>query len=93
MTYASTYQTNLFLSLCYFSFVSYSIRRQGPTLEDLGSILIRLGAKYAINMDGGGSSTMVYEMQSTTVNHPTCLDIPFVECQRKVASVHCISSN
>jgi exopolysaccharide biosynthesis protein len=67
------------------------MRRRGPTLEELASLFIQMGARYAINMDGGGSTTMVHQMKST-LNRPSCLDIPSVKCQRKVATVHCVSS-
>jgi exopolysaccharide biosynthesis protein len=61
---------------------------RGLALEELGQLLVELGASYAINMDGGGSSTMVYDLQ--VISRPTCLDIPLV-CQRPVATVMCIS--
>ena len=60
-------------------------------MEDLAQLLVHdVGAKYAINMDGGGSSTMVRGMKNV-VNRPTCLDIP-IKCQRPVATVICVSS-
>ena len=77
----------------------------GMTLDDLAMYMIQNGARYAINLDGGGSSTMVlYDHDDDNVdndnvdndawkvvNHPTCLDIPFIHCERPVASVICIS--
>ncbi len=33
----------------------------GATLEELGALLLRLGAWDAVNLDGGGSSSFVYE--------------------------------
>ena len=67
-------------------------KKRGLTLEDLSDLLVdeHVRAKYAINMDGGGSSTMVRDM-THVVNRPTCLDIP-LKCQRPVATVHCITS-
>jgi exopolysaccharide biosynthesis protein len=44
-----------------------SFQRRGPTLEELAELLIQEGAQYAINMDGGGSSTMA--MQITRNNN------------------------
>lgn len=60
------------------------------TLEELSLLLVENGARYAINLDGGGSSTMLYHYKE--VNRPTCLDVPLV-CERKVASVICLSSS
>ena len=37
----------------------HSLFKKGLTLEELAGLLVHLGAVYAINMDGGGSSTMV----------------------------------
>ena len=42
---------------------------QGMTLFELAAFLISLGAKDAINFDGGGSSTMVF--QNVVVNEPS----------------------
>lgn len=38
----------------------------GTSLKDLASMLIAKGAKYAINLDGGGSTTMVVRQPYTT---------------------------
>ena len=67
-----------------------SSRNPGVTLEEIGSILVDLGAWYAINLDGGGSSTMVVDMK--VANQPSCLDVPFIVCQRPVATVVCVKS-
>jgi len=40
----------------------------GSTLEELADFLLRLGAEDALNMDGGGSSTMV--VRNKVVNNP-----------------------
>jgi hypothetical protein len=69
-----------------------SFRRRGLTLEELANMLIEHGAIYAINMDGGGSSTLISGMDYEVINRPTCLDIPKVVCQRPVASVLCVSA-
>ena len=47
--------------------ISTSLSRKGLTLEELADLLVDLGAEYAINMDGGGSSTMVMPSNSTTL--------------------------
>lgn len=44
-------------------------RNSGMTLPELAEYLIRLGAKEAINMDGGGSSSMF--LKNRIVNHPS----------------------
>mmetsp|Transcript_21615 Transcript_21615/g.47218 ORF Transcript_21615/g.47218 Transcript_21615/m.47218 type:complete len:435 (+) Transcript_21615:306-1610(+) len=43
----------------------HCLRRKGLALEELANLLVELGAIYAINMDGGGSSTMVMPSSST----------------------------
>ena len=43
--------------------------RVGLALDDLAALLIELGAREAINLDGGGSTAMVIE--GTLVNFPT----------------------
>jgi exopolysaccharide biosynthesis protein len=65
-----------------------SFRCQGPTLTQVARVLVDQGAKYAINLDGGGSSTLV--VKSRVFNHPTCVDLP-IQCERPVASVMCVS--
>lgn len=42
-----------------YSYFSFSLFKKGLTLQELADLLVDLGALYAINMDGGGSSTMV----------------------------------
>jgi exopolysaccharide biosynthesis protein len=70
-----------------------SFRRRGLTLEELADMLIEQGAMYAINMDGGGSSTLVFGMDHQVINSPSCLDIPKITCERAVASVLCVSAS
>jgi len=60
---------------------------RGSTLQEIAALLVRIGAKHAINLDGGGSSTFVYK--GKTINKPTCLDIPY-RCERPVTTVMCI---
>ena len=60
---------------------------KGPTMKEISEIMLSLGSWYAINLDGGGSSTSV--LNGTLVNHPTCVDVIF-KCQRKVTSVVCV---
>jgi Phosphodiester glycosidase len=44
----------------------------GMTLEEEGALMVALGAVRAVNLDGGGSSTMV--VNGRVVNHPTDSD-------------------
>jgi len=60
---------------------------KGPTMQDISQMMVNLGASYAVNLDGGGSSTSV--VNGTLVNHPTCVDV-ILKCQRKVTSVVCV---
>lgn len=62
--------------------------KQGPTLHEFADFLFQAGVHYAVNMDGGSSSTLVHHR--TIVNHPTCLDVIGFRCTRRVASVICI---
>ena len=64
---------------------------RGMTLLEVATVLINVGAKYAINLDGGSSTTMVDGSTSTTLNHPTCLDVLPIKCERPVASVICVN--
>jgi hypothetical protein len=41
----------------------------GLTLQELAQMLVEMGAEYAINLDGGGSTTMV--VNGTIVNKPS----------------------
>jgi exopolysaccharide biosynthesis protein len=66
--------------------------KRGPTLEELGQLLVDMGIRYAINMDGGGSSTLVHKRDGV-INRPTCLGYLPVKCQRPVASVMCIGGD
>ena len=56
-------------------------------MQDISQMMVNLGASYAVNLDGGGSSTSV--VNGTLVNHPTCVDV-ILKCQRKVTSVVCV---
>ena len=60
---------------------------RGPTMGIMADLLIAQGARHAVNLDGGGSSTTV--IRGKVVNKPTCADIAFV-CQRKVSTVVCV---
>mmetsp|Transcript_9401 Transcript_9401/g.19979 ORF Transcript_9401/g.19979 Transcript_9401/m.19979 type:complete len:366 (+) Transcript_9401:1-1098(+) len=63
---------------------------QGLTISELALEMIKLGAVYAINLDGGGSSTLFYE--GKVVNYPTSLDVVPVWRERRVSTVLCLHS-
>jgi len=64
--------------------------RKGLTLYEMAEAM-QLYSDYAINLDGGGSSTSVKE--GDVLNHPTCLDYINKVCERPVASAVCITTN
>jgi len=57
---------------------AYSLldRNRGLTFEDLARILLNSGARYAINMDGGSSSTMVHLFANGQFRPSSVLRIP-----------------
>ncbi|EDQ85638.1 uncharacterized protein MONBRDRAFT_29045 [Monosiga brevicollis MX1] len=59
----------------------------GPDLHEMASLLLELDVVQAINLDGGGSSTAVY--QGHVFNMPHCLDTTEPICERNVTSVVC----
>jgi len=72
-------------------FVHGSNSNPGLSLTELGQMIVarkELDVRFAINMDGGGSTTFV--QNHTVQNHPHCLDVGFIPCERRVASVVCL---
>ena len=65
------------------------MHRRGLTLEQLADQMLRAGAAYAINMDGGSSSVLV-DSSGAVLSRPTCFDFVAVKCERPVASVLCV---
>lgn len=61
---------------------------QGLTIHDLAVEMKKLGAAYAINLDGGGSSTLFYK--GRVVNYPTSLDVVPIWRERRVSTVLCL---
>ena len=57
----------------------------GSNLQDLGEYMISLGAKYAINLDGGGSTTMVVRELGT--NTPMLVNKPSDVNERGVSAI------
>ena len=70
-------------------FLVHSLRRRGLTLEHLADQMLRAGATFAINMDGGSSSVLV-ESNRGAISRPTCLDVVAIQCERPVTSVLCV---
>jgi N-acetylglucosamine-1-phosphodiester alpha-N-acetylglucosaminidase len=60
---------------------------QGLTLRQLANWMKQLGAVYAVNLDGGGST--VAAVNGTIINYPTCSDEPRF-CERLVTTMLCI---
>lgn len=57
----------------------------GTSLKDLASMLIAKGAKYAINLDGGGSTSMVVRQPYTT--NPVLVNKPSDGSERRVSAI------
>ena len=66
---------------------SDSFRHKGLTLHEVASLMVDFGSFHAINLDGGSSSTIVFD--GKVINHPTCLDVNLT-CERAVATVVCL---
>jgi exopolysaccharide biosynthesis protein len=68
-------------------------QRKGLTLYQMALIMASppINAVYAINLDGGGSSTSVAD--GKVINHPTCFDYVDWECERPVGSIVCIEDD
>ena len=64
-------------------------RKRGVNLFELADIMIRQGAVNAINLDGGGSATLVRE--GVLANHVSdhCAGGPEYRCMRQVSTVVC----
>ena len=56
----------------------------GPDLFEFAELMVSYGVESAINIDGGGSSTVVYD--GDVIDEPTCNEI----CEREVASITCV---
>ena len=60
----------------------------GATETQTADILLAHGAWHAVNLDGGGSSTVV--RNGTVVNHPTNTDVWRVKQERAVTTITCV---
>ena len=61
---------------------------EGQTLRGMAELLIAHGVHNAINLDGGGSSSMI--VNSSFINRPTCVDTWVPVCERAVTTVVCV---
>eukprot|EP01006_Ploeotia_vitrea_P048789 TRINITY_DN67270_c0_g1_i2.p1 TRINITY_DN67270_c0_g1~~TRINITY_DN67270_c0_g1_i2.p1 ORF type:complete len:264 (+),score=37.89 TRINITY_DN67270_c0_g1_i2:32-823(+) len=62
----------------------------GTTLYQTGAVLQKLGIRFSINLDGGGSTALWYD--NKIYDKPTCHDIPHWTCVRPVTTTTCIKS-
>ncbi|CAC5405860.1 NAGPA [Mytilus coruscus] len=64
----------------------------GMTLYEFADVLLDYGFVQAINLDGGGSTTLI--INGTLVNHPTdkCENDTRFTCARKVSTILCVHS-
>jgi exopolysaccharide biosynthesis protein len=67
---------------------AWQSNKRGATLSEIANALLSEGAHYAINLDGGGSSSSVQNDHLISV--PTCLDYVDVKCERPIASAICV---
>lgn len=61
---------------------------RGMNLTEFGAAFASLGARIALNLDGGGSTATWFN--GSLADRPTCKDTPFPECERSVASAVCV---
>jgi len=62
--------------------------KEGLDLFEFAEALMDAGARYAMNLDGGGSSVSVYN--GKVISRPTCVDLPEPVCERPVTSITCV---
>ncbi len=63
--------------------------RQGWTAAEAAHYAASLGMRYAVNLDGGGSTTLALA-GGALANRPTCHTPPFSVCERPVTTIVCI---
>ncbi len=66
---------------------------KGPNLHEMAQFMMELGAVQAINLDGGGSSTVVQKDVHLNYVSDLCENVPSnlaANCERKVTTVTCI---
>ena len=60
----------------------------GKTEYDMAQLLVTRGALHAINLDGGGSSSVVED--GKVIDHPTDKDRWLLRDERAVATITCV---
>jgi exopolysaccharide biosynthesis protein len=63
-------------------------RNKGMNITELSIAFRDLGATYALNLDGGGSTTAWKDGE--LIDRPTCRDGYLPECERPVANIVCV---
>lgn len=66
-------------------------RDRGMLMSELAQAMADLGARYAVNLDGGGSTATWMEGKGY-INRPTCLDSVVPVCDRAVANIVCVTA-
>ncbi|XP_033754725.1 N-acetylglucosamine-1-phosphodiester alpha-N-acetylglucosaminidase-like isoform X2 [Pecten maximus] len=70
--------------------VDGNTNERGINLYEFADILLKFGVVQAVNLDGGGSSTLL--INGTMINNPPdiCVDDPRFRCPRTVSTVLCV---
>jgi len=61
---------------------------QGLTAFQLAQWMADMGAIYVLNLDGGGSAVSV--LKGKVISVPTCHDVPYPRCERRITTITCI---
>lgn len=82
---------SLFKTHCAFALITFSehcLEATGPTVFEMGALLVKHGVVEAINLDGGGSTSFVKDY-GVVQDHPTC-DDTYKKCERTVSTILCV---
>lgn len=77
-------------SMCLFEVDGEEDIDAGPDLFEMAELMVDIGIESAVNIDGGGSSTVTYN--GNVIDEPTCVDTSEI-CERAVASITCVKRN
>jgi N-acetylglucosamine-1-phosphodiester alpha-N-acetylglucosaminidase len=71
-----------------------SVHKKGPNLHEMAQLMIELGAVNAINLDGGGSSTVIENGSLVNYVSDRCpgtdIESLMSRCERRVTTITCI---